>query len=58
MDNLEGIHVIHANVTVEEVTGPNGKTKPVKKLVYFKGDGQVGFVDITLVDGKVYKFKQ
>jgi hypothetical protein len=53
--DLEGIHVIHANVTEAEVKGPNGKTRPVKKLVYFKGFGEVGFMNITLVDGKVYK---
>jgi len=50
---FEGIHVIHANVTQQEVMG-----KPVKKFVYFKGFGEMGFVDVTFVDGKVFKFKK
>jgi hypothetical protein len=57
-NTFEGIHVIHANVTQQELTGPDGKQKPARKLVYFKGLGQMGFVEITLVDGKVYKFKK
>jgi hypothetical protein len=57
-NSYEGIHVIHANVTEAEVRGPNGKTRPVKKLTYFKPLGQMGFIEITLVDGKVYKFNK
>jgi hypothetical protein len=56
--DYEGIHVIHANVTPDEVRGPDGKTRPVRKLHYFKGMGQMGFVDVTLVDGKVFKVKK
>lgn len=56
--DFKDIHVIHAHVKVDEVKGPDGKTRPVRKLTYFKGFGQVGFVDITLVDGRVYKIKK
>jgi predicted Zn finger-like uncharacterized protein len=56
--DYEGIHVIHANVTQDEVRGPDGRTRPVRKLTYFKGMGEVGFVFVTLVDGKVYKVKK
>ncbi len=55
---LEGIHVIHANVTQQEVMGPNGRTKPVKKFTYFGGIGDSPFVYVTFVDGKVFKIKK
>jgi hypothetical protein len=57
-NTYDGPHVIHANVTQQEVTGPDGKQKPVRHMLYFKGFGKLGFVEITFVDGKVYKFKK
>lgn len=56
--SLEGIDVIHANVTQDEVMGPDGKTRPVKWFRYLKGSGEAGFVDVTFVDGKVFKVKK
>lgn len=54
MDDLRGIHVIHADVTEAEAAG-----RPVKKLTYFKPfEMGNGFIDITIIDGKVYKFKK
>ena len=55
---FEDVHVIHANVTQDEVRGPDGKTKPVKKFTYFRDIGEVDSADVTLVDGKVFKIKK
>ena len=52
---FQGAEVVHAGLTQQEVTGPDGRQKPVRKLLYFKGQWQPGFVDVILVDGRVYK---
>jgi hypothetical protein len=54
MDNLRDIHVIHAHVNPDDVRGPDGRTKLVKLLRYH-GPGITGMMDVTLVEGKLFK---
>jgi len=43
-------------LTAQEITRPNGQTKPVRKLTYV--DPGKAFLDVILVDGRVSKIKK
>jgi hypothetical protein len=52
---FEGLAVKQAGLEPQEAVGADGRPKPVRRLIYFKGHGQFGLVNVILVDGKFYK---